>query len=419
MPSALRNDQTSEPGAWTGRVAGRRLRSKRRRAERGLGSRASDAARSVHRSARGRPEPVASPALLLEPLIAEYTATFGISWGPVTRRKHRDDFARFTSWLEATGRPATTTSLEFITLAEYVGDLRTRPKVTGFWRGAPGALERVLEARSGPGLSANSVNAYVRPLRSLAIWLADEGLLAVNPFRRSRRRTALNPLLPTEDTPTKSATLEDLRALERGCAGARPIDLRDRAIVSVLKTTAARNSSVRLLRIGDVDFDRSTVLFRRAKGAKTLEIALHAETRDAIAAYLAGGRPALIPGLSASQDPDPQGHRGGILFPSRAGGCEPRALSANAISLMLTRRYRAGGGQLRAFGSHRIRHATATLLVNNGMPLEEVSRYLGHSSTMPTRRYAQQTPGALGERAAAALERAGLVGDLRGRANGH
>jgi hypothetical protein len=43
------------------------------------------------------------------------------------------------------------------------------------------------------------------------------------------------------------------------------------------------------------------------------------------------------------------------------------------------------------------------------MPLEEVSRYLGHSSTMPTRRYAQQTPEALGVRAADALARAGLV----------
>src|SRR5674476_1216393 len=49
-------------------------------------------------------------------------------------------------------------------------------------------------------------------------------------------------------------------------------------------------------------------------------------------------------------------------------------------------RYHAGGGSLRTFGSHRIRHATATLLVNNGMPLEEVSRYLGHSSTDVTRR---------------------------------
>jgi integrase len=82
----------------------------------------------------------------------------------------------------------------------------------------------------------------------------------------------------------------------------------------------------------------------------------------------------------------------------------------NAVSLMLTRRYHVGGGTLRTFGSHRIRHATATLLVNNGMPLEEVSRYLGHSSTDVTRRYARQTPDALGRRAAEALARAGLVG---------
>jgi integrase len=118
------------------------------------------------------------------------------------------------------------------------------------------------------------VNAYVRPLRSLAIWLVDEGLLDLNPFRRSRRRAALNPLLPSEETPTKSATLDDLHALGRSCAGDRPIDLRDRAIVSILMTSAARNSAVRLLRIEDLDFERSVVRFRRGKGAKTLAIAL-------------------------------------------------------------------------------------------------------------------------------------------------
>jgi hypothetical protein len=71
--------------------------------------------------------------------------------------------------------------------------------------------------------AANSVNAYVRPLRSLVIWLIDEGLLTSDPFRRSRRRAALNPLLPSEETPTKSATLDDIRALEAGCAGDRSL----------------------------------------------------------------------------------------------------------------------------------------------------------------------------------------------------
>ena len=48
------------------------------------------------------------PALPLRPLIAEYTATFGSTWRPVTRRKHADDFARLVAWLTANGLPVTT-----------------------------------------------------------------------------------------------------------------------------------------------------------------------------------------------------------------------------------------------------------------------------------------------------------------------
>jgi integrase len=333
----------------------------------------------------------------LEPLIAEYCAIYGPSWKPATQSKHRADFGRYLRWLAETGRPATTASLDFLTLAAYVTELRTRPRIHGVWRGAPDAAGRSATTRAIELLSANSVNAYVRPLRSLAIWLVDEGLLASNPFRRSRRRAALNPLLPAEDTPTKGATLADLQALERGCAGEEPIDLRDRAIVAVLVTTAARNSSVRLLRCGDVDLERGRIRFHRAKGDKTLEIALHPRARASIEAYLATGRPALV---------RPDADRG-YLFPSRARPSEP--LLTNALSLMLTRRYRAGGGSLPYFGSHRIRHATATFLVNNGMPLEEVSRYLGHSSTEVTRRYARHTTETLGDRAAEALARAGVT----------
>jgi integrase/recombinase XerD len=362
------------------------------------GRRPSAAATGMTRSASGG-LPDRPRALPLRPLIATYTATFGSTWRPVTCRKHADDFTRYVAWLTTNERPVTTDSLDFMTLVDYVADLRSRPKVSGVWRGGPDALGRSLRAGPAQTLSANSVNAYMRPLRSLAIWLVDEGLLAVNPFRRSRRRAALNPLLPSEETPTKSATLDDLRTLERGCAGDRTLDLRDRAIVSILKTTAARNSSVRLLRLDDVDVERAVIRFRRGKGGKTLDVALHPETRAALSAYVERGRPAL---LGPSPD-DP-----GWVFLS-AGAGEPRPLTMNALSLMVSRRYHAGGGTLRTFGSHRIRHGTATLLVNNGMPLEEVSRYLGHSSTDVTRRYAQQTPDALGVRAADALERAGLV----------
>jgi integrase/recombinase XerD len=168
-----------------------------------------------------------------------------------------------------------------------VTDLRTLPKV----RGSVDALARALAAGSSETLSLNSINAYIRPLRSLAIWLADEGIVARNPFRRTHGRAANKPLLPSADTPTKSATLDDLRTLERGCAGDAPRDLRDRAIVAILVTTAARNSSVRLLRTDDVDVEREVIRFRRAKGGKTLEVALHPTAAAAVEDYLARGRP--------------------------------------------------------------------------------------------------------------------------------
>jgi hypothetical protein len=135
---------------------------------------------------------------------------------------------------------------------------------------------------------------------------------------------------------------------------------------------------VRLLRLEDLDFERALIRFRRAKGDKTLDVAVQPETRAALSAYLEWGRPTLLdpsPADPGSAD-DP-----GWLFVSACQSDGVQPLSMNAVSLMLTRRYHAGGGNLRTFGSHRIRHATATLLVNNGMPLEEVSHYLGHSLT--------------------------------------
>ena len=49
----------------------------------------------------------------------------------------------------------------------------------------------------------------------------------------------------------------------------------------------------------------------------------------------------------------------------------------NTLSLMVTRRYPACSGTLRTFGPHWSRHA-ATLLVNNGMPLEDIKRHVCH-----------------------------------------
>jgi integrase len=349
--------------------------------------------------------------LPLADVMAEYVAIFEGDWKPATKRKYADDFRRLLDWLVSQGLPTTTEALNFGTLLKFVGHLKEQPAVGGVWRGDAATTARVRRQGTVRTLSLNSVNAYMRSIKSLCLWAHDQGIIDTNPFGRMYRRSKSHPLLPTEETPPKGATLDDLRALERGCTGSAPIDLRDQAIVSVMQATGVRNSSVRLLRLDDVDYDRNVISFKRAKGDKTFDVALQPATKAALLRYVNRARKRLLPRYpvrgfeSVAVGPDP----GWLFIASDSGYGKGEPLTVNGLSQMLNRRYHAGGGTLPHFGSHRVRHGVGTLLANNGMGVDEVSRYLAHSSTEVTKRYAQQTTGALGQAAGEALRRAGLL----------
>jgi len=102
---------------------------------------------------------------------------------------------------------------------------------------------------------------------------------------------------PSQETPTKSATLDDLRTLERGCLGDRTLDLRDRAIVSVLVTTTARTRACASSGSMTSTSSARSSASARGKGGKTLDVALHPETRSALSAYVEGGRLTLLESL--------------------------------------------------------------------------------------------------------------------------
>lgn len=355
--------------------------------------------------------------LPLAAAFAEYQALFEGDWKPKTREKYTADFKRLVDWLRDTGRPTTTESLDFPTLLAFVGYLKTKPAAAGIWRGDSEAVKRAARDQARKSLSLNSVNAYMRSIKSVVLWARDQGIIDSNPFGRMHRRGKSHPLLPSEETPAKGATVDDLRRLERGCAGSAAIDLRDQAIVSVMKTTGARNSSVRLLRLDDIDYDRSVITFKRGKGNKTFELALQPETKAALLRYVNRARKRLMTRYpvrgfeSVAVGPDSDW----LFLASDSGYGKGEPLKVSGLSSMLNRRYHAGGGTLATFGSHRIRHAVGTRLVNNGMGVDEVSRYLAHSSTEVTKRYAQQTTGALGQAAGEALKLAGLLDGARRR----
>ena len=141
--------------------------------------------------------------LPLADVIAEYTAIFEGDWKPKTQQKYAADFRRLLTWLDTEGVPATAAALDFATLLRYVGFLKASPVARGVWRCDPAAVARARLDATAHTLSLNTVNAYMRSIKSLCLWARDQGLLAINPFGRAYRRNKHHPLLPTEETPPK------------------------------------------------------------------------------------------------------------------------------------------------------------------------------------------------------------------------
>lgn len=351
----------------------------------------------------------------MDAAIAEYFATFETSWKEKTRQKYEAELRSLCEWLTASGRPLTTASLDFANLLQYVAYLKEKPVARGVWRGDAAAREAATDLSRR---SLNSVNSSMRAIRGFVCWLFEDGRLPSNPFARKHRRSRFHPLLPQEATPTKGADVEDFEALERGCAGRKPLDLRDQAIVAILKTTAARNSAIRMLRVEDVDLDKGIITFPPEKSEKTYEVALLPEAKAAVVRYLHRGRKKLLQRYPVrGYESEAMGRDPGFLFLARNNGRRTDAspLSAEAFSGMIDRRYHAGGGTIASFRSHRLRHGTAQILADNGVSLEELAIQLGHESTRCTKRYGKPGPKVIGGYVANALNEGGLTQSARRR----
>jgi site-specific recombinase XerD len=341
----------------------------------------------------------------LAPLIDEFKAASATIWSDATKKKHEADFARFLEWLARGNRPQTTESLSFPTLVQYVDDLLHQPAVHGVWRGDAGSVKKA-RAADGRTLSRNTVHSYLSPLRTLCSYLSSEGILADDPFRRRGRARVQHPLLPSEETPTKSASVGDFDAILKGIQGSTPLDMRDRALAWLMWNTGARAGALGRLRVEDVDLIRNLITLHRGKGNKTLEVPLIPQAKVELMRFLHRGRKRLlrrypVRGYEMEAGLDP-----GWVFLAR--GAEPgdgAGLTPNGILQMLTRRHRAGGGTRISFGGHRLRHGMATMLANNGVDLATIQQILGHADIKTTRRYAKPSLETLGSAVATAISK--------------
>lgn len=143
--------------------------------------------------------------------------------------------------------------------------------------------------------------------------------------------------------------------------------LRDRALVNMLYSTAARLSEILALNRTQVGNGRSPTATILGKGQRPRTLHIMPYAQEAIQAYLrerTDGNPALF--VSHSRNA-----RGARLTQSGAHNVVKKAVKALRLEPTLS--------------AHDFRHYRATQLLRDGMPLEVVQELLGHADVSTTR----------------------------------
>jgi site-specific recombinase XerD len=135
---------------------------------------------------------------------------------------------------------------------------------------------------------------------------------------------------------------------------------RDYAILLTFLKSGIRESELADLQIDDVDFVHDTLRVREGKGKKERTIPLMPELKRALRRYLA--------------DRDQQDNivDDETLFLARNG----TSLNPSSIRKLVKKYYTKAG--VRKSGVHTLRHTFSAHNVNNGMPIADLQKVLGH-----------------------------------------
>jgi len=158
-----------------------------------------------------------------------------------------------------------------------------------------------------------------------------------------------------------------------------PLGLRDAALLETLYSTGMRASEVVSLTVTDVAAGNDTVRVI-GKGQKERLVFLGRAAREALADYLAVGRPRLLASARKSRPATD------ALFLNKNG----TPLTDRAVRLIVRRTLERAALTAR-ISPHSLRHSFATHLLARGADLRAVQELLGHASLATTQIYTHLT----------------------------
>jgi site-specific recombinase XerD len=144
---------------------------------------------------------------------------------------------------------------------------------------------------------------------------------------------------------------------------------RDYAILLTFLKSGIRESELADLQIDDVDFVHDTLRVREGKGKKERTVPLMPELKRALRRYV-GERDQQVNIVDEE-----------TLFLARNG----TSLNPSSIRKLVKKYYTKAG--VRKSGVHTLRHTFSAHNVNNGMPIADLQKVLGHKKKETTLKY--------------------------------
>jgi integrase/recombinase XerC len=254
----------------------------------------------------------------------------------------------------------------------YLGDLRS---LSAFLDGQGVSLDDLslpllrtwLSTGALAGAARTTLARRTSAVKTFTAWALRRGVLATDPAARLQVPKA-HRTLPS--VLRQDQALDAMAAAKSGAEQGDPLALRDRLIVEMLYATGIRVSELCGLDIDDVD-TRHRVVRVLGKGNKQRTTPFGVPAADALGAWLADGRPALVAAESG---------------PALLLGARGRRLDVRQARTVVHQTIAAVDGAP-DMGPHGLRHSAATHLLEGGADLRVVQELLGHSSLATTQLY--------------------------------
>jgi len=235
--------------------------------------------------------------------------------------------------------------------------------------------------KHGGALSSSSINSYITSVNLFARYVNQSGKHVLDVITKRLNNEVEQRIVLTK---------EEIKALyestfePHSLFNALAMGQRDRAIIAIFYGCGLRKNEGTQLDLSDIDLIKGLVFVKKGKGNKQRYVPIAQRHLEDIRSYIEEGRYWFLQDNSSAwhvkkglkkQDVDRD------AFFLNTQGKRMQSFDGRFKSM------REKAGIEKHFSTHNLRHSIATHLLQSGMPIEEIAKFLGHSSLESTQIY--------------------------------